>query len=77
MRGMFLFAQEFNQDIGWAVHSVTDMGAMFNNAYAFDQDLGWCVDDNVHLGYAFAKHSVRIRLEVVRRRAARNLRSVS
>ena len=35
----------FNGDIGgWAVHSVTQMGRMFEGASAF-QDLGWCVDD--------------------------------
>ena len=42
-----------NQDGGWAVDSVTNMGWMFTGASAFDQDLGWCVDDGVDLDRAF------------------------
>lgn len=43
MRGMFLNASLFNQDIsGWTVDQVTDFSLMFFNATTFDQDLsGW------------------------------------
>jgi len=38
---MFHYASVFDQDIsGWAVHSVTDMWAMFLHASAFDQNIG-------------------------------------
>ena len=59
-----------NQDGGWAVDSVTNMGWMFTGASAFDQDLGWCVDDgvdtfNMFLGAACTLRSCNVRRRVL------------
>ena len=45
MSRMFLYADDFNEDIGgWDASSLTDMRCMFDSAIDFNQDLSdWCV----------------------------------
>ncbi len=55
MSGMFMFANNFNQNlIDWNVSAVTDMTMMFADAVSFDQDIsGWDVSGVAQMGEIF------------------------
>ena len=56
MRGMFRYAEKFNQYIGdWDVSNVENMGALFEYTDEFNQDIGdWDVSNVTNMRYMFA-----------------------
>ena len=56
MRGMFRYAEKFNQYIGdWDVSNVENMGAVFEYTDEFNQDIGdWDVSNVINMRYMFA-----------------------